>query len=91
VTATMSFLIMGLFPLGAITGGVLGELIGLRGTLWVSGAVMLLSPMPIALALRGFRDVEAIPPWEADAAAAGNADGANGPGQGGSPSGSAEQ
>lgn len=60
VNATMRFLIMGLFPLGAIIGGTLGEVIGLRGTLWVSAAIVLISPLPLILALRGIRDVEQI-------------------------------
>lgn len=63
VNATMSVLIMGLFPLGALVGGVLGELIGLRGTLWCAGAVAVLSPIPLVVALRGVRNVEDVPGW----------------------------
>jgi len=66
VTATMRFLIMGLFPLGALTGGVLGELIGARPTLWVAGAIIVLSPVPLLLALRHARDVEDLPDWHAE-------------------------
>lgn len=61
VNATMRFLIMGLFPAGALAGGLLGELIGLRGTLWVAGALIVLSPVPLWLALRGTRDVQDLP------------------------------
>ena len=69
VTATMRFLIMGLFPLGALLGGVLGELLGARPTLWVAGAIIVLSPLPLVLALRRTRDVEELPSWHpADAA-----------------------
>ncbi|GAB3536372.1 MFS transporter [Arthrobacter tecti] len=64
VTATMRFLIMGLFPIGALFGGILGEAIGLRGTLWVSGAIIVLSPIPLFLALRHTRDVEELPSWD---------------------------
>jgi MFS family permease len=66
VTATMRFLIMGLFPLGALTGGVLGELIGARSTLWVAGAIIVLSPAPLLLALRHTRDVEDLPDWHTE-------------------------
>jgi MFS family permease len=58
VNATMRFLIMGMLPLGALLGGTLGELVGLRVTLWVSGAVITLSTLPVYRALRGIRDVE---------------------------------
>jgi MFS family permease len=63
VNATMRFLIMGLFPLGALLGGILGEVIGLRGTLWVAGGIIVLAPLPLILALRGTRDVDDLPPW----------------------------
>jgi MFS family permease len=58
VNATMRFLIMGMLPLGALLGGALGELVGLRATLWVSGAVITVSTLPVYRALRGIRDVE---------------------------------
>lgn len=63
VNATMRFLIMGLFPLGAVAGGILGESIGLRGTLWVAGAMIVLSPLPLVRALRRIRDVDELPVW----------------------------
>jgi MFS family permease len=63
VTATMGFLIMGSFPLGAIVGGVLGTAIGLRETLWISGGIIVLAPLPLYLALRHIRDVDQIEPW----------------------------
>lgn len=62
VTATMRFLIMGLFPLGAL----LGELLGLRGTLWISGIIIVLSPVPLFIALRDARDVEDLPTWHTE-------------------------
>lgn len=66
VTATMRFLIMGLFPLGALLGGILGELLGLRSTLWISGIIIVLSPVPLFLALRHTRDVEDLPTWHTE-------------------------
>ncbi|WP_035812440.1 MFS transporter [Jiangella gansuensis] len=61
VTATMRFLIMAAFPLGALAGGVLGDTLGLRPALWVCGVVVLLAPAPLVLALRRYRDVEDVP------------------------------
>jgi MFS family permease len=63
VTATMRFLIMGAFPIGALIGGTLGEVLGLRGTLWIAGIIILLSPIPLFLALRHTRDIEELPSW----------------------------
>jgi MFS family permease len=63
VNATMRFLMMGLFPLGALAGGVLGELVGLRPTLWISGGVIVGSTVPVYRALRRFRDVDDLPQW----------------------------
>ena len=47
VGATMRFVLMGLFPLGALLGGVAGSTIGPRGTLWISGALIALSWLPV--------------------------------------------
>jgi len=66
VTATMRFLIMGSFPLGALSGGILGELIGLRGTLWIAGIIILLSPIPLFLSLSHTRHVEELPRWHTE-------------------------
>ena len=43
MNASMRFMIWGAFPLGSFTGGVLGEVIGVRGTLWVAAAGLSLS------------------------------------------------
>ncbi|WP_350281394.1 MFS transporter [Kribbella sp. HUAS MG21] len=47
VNATMRFLLMGLFPLGALLGGTLGALLGTRVTLLVSGVLILASWLPV--------------------------------------------
>lgn len=65
VTATMRFLIMGTLPVGALLGGVLGEVVGLRGTLWVSGVIVTLAALPLYLALRRTRDVDDLADWSA--------------------------
>jgi predicted MFS family arabinose efflux permease len=59
----MRVLLMGLFPLGALLGGALGEAVGLRPTLWLAAAIIVLSPLPVYWALRRIRDVEDVPPW----------------------------
>ncbi|GAA2904863.1 MFS transporter [Nonomuraea rubra] len=63
VNATMRVLMMGLFPVGALVGGVLGEVAGPRQALWTAGVLVLLSPLPVYAALRGVRDAEDVPPW----------------------------
>jgi MFS family permease len=63
VNATMRFLMMGLFPLGALLGGLLGEVAGARPTLWLSGAIIAASTVPVYRALRRVRDVEDLPAW----------------------------
>lgn len=63
VNATTRFVMMSLFPVGAVLGGVLGELAGPRPALWLAYSVIAVSPLPVFLALRGFRDVEEIPAW----------------------------
>jgi MFS family permease len=63
VNATMRFLMMGLFPLGALLGGVLGELVGLRPTLLLAGGIIVASTVPVYRALRGVRDVEELSGW----------------------------
>jgi MFS family permease len=63
VNATMRVVIMGLFPLGAILGGVLGELVGTRLTLVAAGLVGLVAPVILFRAI-SHRDVEDVPSWE---------------------------
>jgi MFS family permease len=64
VNATMRVLIMGLFPLGAVVGGLLGEIVGLRATLWVAGALILLSPLPLIRAFGSVRNIEELAGWD---------------------------
>ena len=66
VNATMQVLIMGLFPLGALLGGVLGEVIGVRGTLWASVGVAVVSTLPLFRVLRGARSYVDLPAWDQD-------------------------
>lgn len=63
VTATMRFLIMGAFPLGALVGGAIGELAGVRAALWLSGALLVVAALPVYITLRSLRDVETLPAW----------------------------
>ncbi len=58
VGASMRVLVMGCFPAGALVGGLLGGTIGVRGTLWTVGGVMLLASLPPYVTLRHVRDVE---------------------------------
>ncbi|RKS73893.1 putative MFS family arabinose efflux permease [Motilibacter peucedani] len=58
VSATSRFLIMGLFPLGALLGGVLGSLVGARTTLWVAAGLMCLSCLPVAAVVGRAREVD---------------------------------
>ncbi len=65
VTATMRVLIMGAVPVGALLGGALGEVLGVRATLWVCAAVLVLAPVPVWVVLRGYREVDDLPAWAA--------------------------
>jgi MFS family permease len=68
INATMRFLIMGLFPLGALLGGGLGELLGARWTLLVSFGLLAVSPVPVYRALRHAPRIEDLPAWTPGAA-----------------------
>ncbi|MGH1550223.1 MFS transporter [Leifsonia poae] len=68
VNATMQVVMMGLFPVGALVGGILGNVIGARWTLIVAGVLLLACPVVLWSALRGVREVSDLP--EAAAAAA---------------------
>jgi MFS-type transporter involved in bile tolerance (Atg22 family) len=68
VTATMRFLMMGLFPVGALLGGVLAEVVGVRLTCLLSISIVALSAVPVRRALRHDHTVEDLPAWRADPA-----------------------
>ena len=62
MNATMRFVVWGVLPIGALIGGVLGTVIGLRTTLWigaageaVAGVWLLASPMR---SMRDFPEIE---------------------------------
>ncbi len=59
MNATMRFIVWGVFPIGALAGGVLGDLIGLRMTMLVSGAGMIASAVWVWLS--PVSDLEDIP------------------------------
>jgi hypothetical protein len=60
VAATMSILIAGTSPLGALASGALATVIGVRGTLWVIfGIVAASGPVLLTRAIRRNRDLPA--------------------------------
>ncbi|WAL67413.1 MFS transporter [Amycolatopsis cynarae] len=62
MNATVRFVVWGTMPLGGLLGGVAGEALGVRGTLWVASAALVV-PMTALLVspLRRMRDVPAEP------------------------------
>jgi predicted MFS family arabinose efflux permease len=64
MNATMRFLVWGTIPIGSFIGGVLGSVIGLRNTLWVTAVAMTFAALPVTLSpVRRLRSVEdAMPP-----------------------------
>jgi MFS family permease len=58
MNATVRFLAWGLSAVGALIGGVLGELLGARATLWIAAAGVCLAFLPVLLSpLRNMRDL----------------------------------
>lgn len=49
MNATMRFLVWGVFPAGGLMGGILGEILGLRATILISGVGVLLSVLWVFL------------------------------------------
>ena len=49
MNATMRFIVWGTIPLGAISGGILGGIIGLHNTIWVAAIGSLVAFLPVAL------------------------------------------
>jgi MFS family permease len=61
MNATMRFLVWGTAPLGALIGGVLGQLLGARPTLWVAAIAGLIPVLPLFFSpLRAMRE---LPTW----------------------------
>jgi Na+/melibiose symporter-like transporter len=59
MNATMRFLVWGTIPVGAFAGGVTGALAGLRVTLWLAAAGMVLAALPVTLSgVRSLRRIE---------------------------------
>ena len=48
MNATMRFIVWGTIPLGAIIGGMLGDLIGLHATIWVGAIGGMFAFLPVA-------------------------------------------
>lgn len=60
MNATVRFVIWGPIPVGAFVGGLLGQTIGLRATLWVAAAGSLLPGIPLVLSeIRSMRRMPA--------------------------------
>jgi len=68
MNATMRFMVWGTIPIGSFLGGVLGNTIGLRPTLWVAGIGSCLPFLPVFLSpVRRLRTIPE-PPEEPGAA-----------------------
>ncbi|KAA9159937.1 MFS transporter [Amycolatopsis acidicola] len=60
MNATVRFVVWGMMPLGGLLGGALGEGIGVRNTLWVATAAIVVPMTPLLLSpLRRMRDIPA--------------------------------
>ncbi|MCC3274471.1 MFS transporter [Arthrobacter sp. zg-Y20] len=58
MNATMRFLVWGTQPVGAVLGGVLGQVYGARPALWIAGVLACLAFLPLVLSpLRAMRDL----------------------------------
>jgi predicted MFS family arabinose efflux permease len=60
MNASVRFVVWGTMPLGGLAGGALGAWLGVRGTLWVSGVLLVVPLLPLLLSpLRKMRDIPA--------------------------------
>jgi predicted MFS family arabinose efflux permease len=66
MNATMRFIVWGTIPIGALTGGLLGGVIGLQATIWVGAIGSFLGFLPVLLS--PVRSLERIPEPEGGAA-----------------------
>ena len=58
MNATMRFFVWGTMPIGGVLGGVLGELVGARTTVWIGAIAGCLAFIPVFLSpLRSMRDM----------------------------------
>lgn len=58
MNASVRFMVWGTLPLGALAGGVLGELIGIRPTMWIGAVGTVLAPLWVVFSpLRRLRDL----------------------------------
>ncbi|HEY3753206.1 MAG TPA: MFS transporter [Pseudonocardiaceae bacterium] len=58
MNASVRFMVWGTIPLGALVGGVLGTLIGIRPTMWVGAVGMMFAALPLLFSpLRKLRDL----------------------------------
>src|SRR4030095_16694521 len=62
MNATMRFMVWGTLPIGAFVGGILGNTIGLRSTLWVAAIGGLFAFVPPLLS--PVRSLQEIPEYE---------------------------
>ncbi|UQS26332.1 MFS transporter [Amycolatopsis thermalba] len=63
MNATVRFVVWGTMPLGGLAGGGLGELIGVRPTVWAGCSLMAVTMLPVLLSpLRKMRDLPVSPP-----------------------------
>jgi predicted MFS family arabinose efflux permease len=64
MNATMRFIVWGTIPLGSISGGALGSLIGLHDTIWVGAIGGLVAFVPVTLS--SVRSIRTMPEPVAD-------------------------
>ncbi|UJW36277.1 MFS transporter [Saccharothrix sp. AJ9571] len=58
MNASVRFVVWGVLPLGSVLGGVLGEVVGIRNTLWIAGALEALAVLWVVTSpLRRLRDI----------------------------------
>jgi MFS family permease len=62
MNATMRFLVWGTMPLGGLIGGLLGQYVGVRPTLWIGAVGHILAVLPVFLSpLRSMRELPTAP------------------------------